>query len=98
MVMFCTNTIPMMTAARNASSNLGLRMNHNSLVGFRQLSVMAPFGQVLTQAAHRVQRALVSIVRGNSNIGHPGPFSLPLKHAAFDLQVAQISVLARSCS
>src|SRR5688572_14531204 len=98
MVKFCTNTMPMITAARKASSNLGLRMNHSSLVGLRQLSVIAPLGHVFTQAAQSVQRALVSIVRGNSNIGQPGPFSLPLKQAAFALQVAQISVFALSCS
>jgi hypothetical protein len=85
----------MITTARKASSSRGLRMNHSSLVGGRTVRVIEPFGQVLMHEAHRLQFVLLSIVRGNSNSGQPGPFSFPLKHAARLLHVAQTSGVAR---
>ena len=76
--MFWTNTMPMITTAKKASSSLGLRMNHSSLVGGRTVSVIESQGQFLIQLAHRLQRAFDSIVRGNSNIGQGGALSEPL--------------------
>src|SRR5262245_30742020 len=98
MVTFWTNTMPMITTARKASSSRGLRMNHGSLVGGRTVRLIEPFGQVLTHEAHRLQFALLSIRRGNSNNGQPGPLLFPLKQAARLLHVAHTSGVARSAS
>src|SRR5450759_5255538 len=84
--------------ARADSSSFGLRMNHSSLVGLRTVSVIASFGQALTQLAHSVQLALESNCRGKENIGQPGEVAVPLKHAALDVQVAQTSGSARNAT
>src|SRR5512134_3604084 len=97
MVTFWTKTMPMMTAERKASSSLGLRMNHNSLVGLRTVSWIESFGQFLIQAAQITQLALEVIVFGNSNKGQPGAFSVPLKQEA-DVHFAQISGVPRKAS
>src|SRR5664280_41669 len=98
MVTFWIRTMPMIAIARADSSSFGLRMNHSSLVGLRTVSVIASFGQVLTQLAHSVQLALESNCRGKENIGQPGEVAVPLKHAALDVQVAQISGSARNAT
>src|SRR5687767_2953630 len=97
MVTFCTKTIPMMTAERKASSIFGLRINHNSLVGFRTVNWIESFGQFLMQAAQITQFALEVMVLGNSNNGQPGAFSVPLKQEA-DVHFAQISGVPRNAS
>ncbi|GEM_PF-5644892 len=84
----------MIAIARNDSSIFGLRRNHSSLVGMRTVSVIASLGQALTQFPHRLQFALSSMVRGKENSGHPATWSVPLKHAARAVQVAQTSGFA----
>ena len=73
-------------------------MNQSSWVGFRSVRVIASFGQFLMQFAHKLQFAFESMVRGKEKSGQPATFSVPLKQAARDLQVAQISVSARSAT
>src|SRR5512134_811643 len=97
MVTFWTKTMPMMTADKKASSILGLRMNHNSLVGFRTVSWIESLGQFLIQAAQITQLALDVIVLGNSNRGQPGALSVPLKQEAA-VHLAQISGVPRRAS
>ena len=86
----------MMAIAKKDSSILGFRMNQSSFVGGRSVKVIASFGQFLMQLAHKVQFAFESIVRGNINSGQAGALSVPLKQAAFEAHVWQISVFARS--
>ncbi len=86
----------MIAIARNATSILGLSMNHSSCVGLRRVTVMAPLGQFLMRLAHRLQSALESMVRGKENSGHPGTSALPLKQTTREVQVLQISWFARS--
>ena len=76
-VTFCTSTIPTMTAARNDSSKRGRDMNQSSLVGVRAMSRIESFGQSLMQLAHRLQFALLIMVRGNSNTGQPRAWPSP---------------------
>ena len=85
----------MIAIAKNDSSTFGLRINQSSFVGFRTVSVIASFGQFFMQFAHRTQFEFESIVLGKVNRGQAGAFSVPLKHAAFDEHVSQISVFAR---
>ena len=68
----------MIAAARNDSSNLGLRMNHSSDVGLRNRSSIAPSEQFLMQLPHRLQFAVDSMVLGKLNRGHPATRSVPL--------------------
>jgi hypothetical protein len=78
MVRFWIRTMPMMAIARNDSSIFGLSRNHSSLSGLRVRTAMASFGQALMQLAHRLQFALVSMVRGKLKSGQPGWVAVPL--------------------
>ena len=71
-------TIPMMAAARNDASSRGVRGCHSSELGGRSCSWIASFGQLFTQLAQRLQSALSSMVRGNTNIGQAGVVAVPL--------------------
>ncbi|MNC70146.1 hypothetical protein D3C75_1209250 [compost metagenome] len=67
----------MITAARNACSVLGFLIPHNSEVGLRGEIRIESFGQALMQLAHRLQSALLSMVRTYWNIGQPSTLSVP---------------------
>lgn len=77
-VMFCTRTMPTMTTAGNASESFGRRRNHNSLVGFLNLSRRGSLGQLLMQLAQKLQFAIEAIARGTSKTGQPAITPSPL--------------------
>ncbi len=68
----------MIAMARNDSSMCARPTSQSSLAGGRTVIAIASCGQDLMQLAHRLQFAMLSIVRGNVNSGQAGVESVPL--------------------
>ena len=68
----------MIAIARKDSSIRALPTSHSSFAGGRTVMEMASCGQDLMQLAHRLQLAMLSMVRGNVNNGQAGVESVPL--------------------